>query len=466
MNFLKKPFLAGSRLDGYLSRQYNSSQFSYKQIFAMLLPLIIDQFFIFFISMLTASLISSSSQAAMAAVALVNPITMIVMSLFFAISSGGTVIVAQYKGKGDDRLVKKSAGQVILITFIVATISSMLLVIFARPILSSLYPQIKQDVLDKSVNYLIGFCISVPVFSIFNGIFSVLRGVGETKVCLHLTIIINLIHLVASIVFINFLNLGIMGTAISYNVARFIGAGIALYVIFSPRTSIKLSLKHFRRLDIKLQKAIFAMGIPFAIEQIFFQGGLMISQIFMAPLGENVIAANSIAASVSNIFYGAGFGVATLAITVVGQCIGAGEIDAARMYGKRMIKLGTVMMIGSIIVLYPLSPLLLNLFHPEAATLPLINMAILIGIIPVPFFWSLSYITPGVLRAAGDANYASVVSLITMWVARVFLGYVFAIVLGFGLNGLWVSIGVEWAIRSVFFYARFKGNKWLKKSVI
>lgn len=456
----------GSKLDLFLEKRYNSSQFTYGQIFGMLIPLIVDQFFIYFISVLTSSLISASSETSTAAVSLVSPIAMIAMSLFSAISNGGTVIVAQYKGKGDEEQVRRSAAQVIIITFLVATLSCILMIIFARPLIDLFFGSTDQLIRDKATEYMIGFALSLPTFSIFNGIFNVLRGVGDTKICLRLTVVINIVHLVACVIFINFLKLDILGTTLAFNVARMIGCILALYIIFNPKGNFTLRLRDFSRIEFNIQKAIVKMGIPFAVEQIFLNVGFMLCQIYMAHLGQSVIAGNYIASSISNLFYSAGFAVSTLSITVIGQCIGAGEIDTAKRYGKRMIRLGTITMILSLIVLLPVTPLILTLFRPEASTLPLVTQAILIGIIPIPFVWSLSYVTPSILRAAGDANFTSTVALMTMWTMRVGLGYVLAIPCGLGLNGVWISMGAEWAARAIIYWVRYKGTKWLEKKVV
>ncbi|MEG2813110.1 MAG: MATE family efflux transporter [Oscillospiraceae bacterium] len=456
----------GSKVDCWLTNKLSSSQFTYQQILGMLFPLILDQFFIFFIGSLTNALISTSGEDSMAAVALVSPITMIAYSLFTAVSSGGTVIVAQYKGKGDEKLVKRAAGQVVLLTFIVATVSAVLLIVFATPLINLIFADATVGVKKKAVQFMIGFAISLPAFSIFNGIFSVLRGVGDTKTCLRLTIIINAIHLAACYLFINLMRLDILGTALAFNVARGIGCIIAIMIIFSPKAIMTLTLKDIFRFDSKIDIPIVKMGVPFAIEQIFFNLGRMLCQTYMVTLGTAAIAADAISASVSNLFYGAGFGVTTLAITVIGQCIGAGDIELTKKYSKRMIQLGTIVMTLSVLILYPLSPLLLNLFNPTAEALPLIHTAILIGVIPIPFFWSMSFVMPSTLRAVGDANFTSIICLMTMWIFRVGLGYLFAITFKMGLNGIWISMGLEWVARSIIFYIRSRGTKWLTFKVI
>lgn len=454
-----------NKLALYLDRHFSSEQFSSVQIFGMLSPLILDQFFIFLIGLLTSSMISSSGQDSVAAVSLVDPITYMIMSLFLAVAAGGTVIVAQYKGKGDEKQMKKAAGQVIFTTFLVATLCCIILIVFSTPIIHTIFKSSDKQVLDKAQAYMIGYSLSLPAFAIFQGIFSVLRAIGDTKTCLWLTVIINAIHLFASLVFINFLKLDILGTALSFNLARLVGAAIACFAIFRTHGMMPLKIKDIFHFDFKLQKKIISIGVPFALEQLFFSGGRMLTQTYMVVLGTAAIAANAISASVSNLFYAAGFGVGTLAITVVGQCIGAGDIPLARKYGKLFIWLGTVISIISIAVLYPLSPLILMLFSPQPETLPIINQVLLIGIVPIPFFWALSNITPSILRAAGDVNFTSAVSLATMWIFRVLLGYVFAIPLKMGIQGVWACIGIEWAVRSLIFGIRLKGEKWHKKQL-
>lgn len=456
----------GSRLDLFLENRYGSTMFSYRQIFGMLGPLILDQFFIYFIGVLINAMISSSSQASVTAVGLVSPITMMVVSLLFATCSGGTVIVAQYVGKGDQEMVHRSAAQVVIVSFFVALIPAVLLITFSGFVVNLAFPLADPIVKQKAAEYIIGCSASIITYSIYNSIFSVLRGVGDTKTCLRLTIIINAVYLLGSIFFLNVLKLDILGTSLALNLARILGAAVALYLILSPKGMLTLPFKAFFKIDFKIMKSIIKISIPFAAEQLFINLGALVAQIYIVPLGTISMAANTIAGSASNLLYGTGFAVSTLAITVIGQCIGAGQIEQAKIYGKRMHELGIVVMSLTVLVFYPLMPLVLGLYGPEAETLALINQLVLIGIVPIPFLWSMSYVMPSTLRAAGDANYTSTVCLACMWAFRVGLGYVLAIPLGLGVYGVWYGMISEWLARAILFYFRFKGKKWYTKSVI
>ena len=102
---------ARTSADNFLKKSLSSNYFTYQQIFEMLVPLIMDQFFVSIIGLLTTAMISSSSQESVSAVSLVSPIYAMTYAIFSSISAAGTVIIAQYKGNGNMNMVKKAAGQ-------------------------------------------------------------------------------------------------------------------------------------------------------------------------------------------------------------------------------------------------------------------------------------------------------------------------------------------------------------------
>ncbi len=451
----------GSRIDRLLDRQFGSPMFSWRQIFSMLTPLIMDSFFICLIGMLTTAMISSSSQESVSAVSLVSPLYMMIYAVYNAISAGGTVVVAQFKGKGEVERMKSAAGQLLFATPLSAIVACVILVAFADPLVHFLFAGVEETVLVKAENYLIGMAISMIFLAVYMSGFAVFRGLGETKICLHLTIIINLLHFLASFVFINMMRLDIMGSALSLNLARLVGGVAAVWMLLSPRSVLRVQACHVFRIDKKIIREIFRIGIPFGMEQLFMNGGSMLVQIYIARLGTMNVAANAVANSAYSLLYAAPSAVATLAVTVVGQCVGAGDRDLARRYGKGMVKLGTGINVVALAVLLPLLPLILKLYQAPDNTLTMIYTVLAIAAVCMPFFWTPSNTLPSVLRSAGDASFSSYFSLVTMWVIRVGLGYVFAIPLGLGLPGVWICMCLEWAVRTAVFWKRFSGDKWL-----
>lgn len=457
----------GSKADRFLTRQFTSRYFTYRQIFSMLVPLILDQFFISIIALLTNAMISSSSQESVSAVSLVTPLYMMVYAVYSAISSAGTVIIAQYKGHGDETKIKKAAGQILTFTFATAILFPVLLIVFAEPLIQLMFAGADPLIITKATDYLIGCAISFIFLSVYMGGFAIFRGIGETKICLRLSMIINLLHLFASFVFINIMHLDIIGTTLSLNLARFIGGTMAMYFLFYSKSKLRIHIRDVVVVDWKILKSVILTSLPFALEQICFNGGGIIVSMFIVKLGTANVAANAVANSTITVSYSMAQAVVNLCVTVVGQCIGAGDKAMARSYGKKMVWLGEASIIVSLVFLLPFLKPILYLFQAPANTLNQIYTLLAIAFLPMLLFWSTSNVLPNVLRAAGDVSFTSYTSLITMWVIRVGLSYLLAIPLNVGIAGVWFGIGLEWLVRSVIFMIRFHSDRWLKqKSVV
>lgn len=463
----KRRRFPGAKLDKFLNAQFSSAMFNYQEIFRMLFPLILDMFFINVINMLTTSMISSSSEASVAAVSMINPITTLVLCLLNAIAAGGTVVVAQYKGRGDREKINEASGHTLLITVGISLIICILLIIFASPLVKLLYGNAEPMVVSKSIQYLAGVSVSLIIYSVYSAIFAIFRGLGETKICLRLTIVINVSYFVFSFVFINLLHWDILGTVLALILARLLGSGLSVYHLFLRKKRLLcLKKSDIFRFRANIFHSMLKISIPFGSEQLFFYGGSILVQKYLVELGTASIAANAIANSLFGLAYAAPYAVGNLATTVIGQCVGADRRDLARWYGKKLIYLGTALVILSLIVFIPLMTPLLNCFHPSEEAVPMIRRLMWIAIIPMPLFWPMSNIMPYTLRSAGDAVYSSVVSLVTMWVVRVGAGYLAAIPLGYGVEGVWVCMSLEWVVRFFLFLFRFKGNAWLTKQTI
>lgn len=457
---------AGSRADRFFTRIWGSELFTYRQVFGMLIPLILDQLSINLISVLATSMISASSQESVSAVSLVNPAIMLITALYGAIASGGAVIVAQYKGRGDEERVRLSAGQSMLAIFSAALLCSVLLIAGARPLLGLLYRGLDPVVMEKAVGYMRGFSCSLAPYSIYAAAFAAFRGAGATKVCMGMSITMNAIYLLASILFLNVLKLDIAGTALAYNVARIIGAAMSLVLITRPGGAICIGLHHVLTVSRPILRSIARLAVPFAVEQIFFNGGTLLAQTYMVQLGALAVAANAVGNSAFLMLYCTGTAVANLTITLVGQCVGRGDRQLARQYARGMLLLGTLASLASIALFLPLMNGILSLYAPPEETLSLVRRLLYIAMAGLPLFWALSNVLPNALRAAGDAGFTTAVSLVSLWAVRVGLGYVLALPLGLGVSGVWVAMVLEWAARGLVFLLRYRGEAWLSKKTL
>lgn len=451
----------------FLNIYLTSSVFTAGELIQMTVPFILDSLSIMLINMLITALISSAGETSVAAVNLVGPITTLIVCSLNGIAAGGTVAVTQSYGSGNIQRTKEAAGHILWLIVLVGTACSLLLLLFPRPILSTLYRAAEPVVLDKAVKYAQGSAISLIIFTIYTGVFCILRGLGESKKCLVLTIIINVAYLLFSVLFINILDMDITGSNLAQIVARAIGSASALAFLFLAKSlPIHINFKSIFSFRKDILHSIMQVSIPFGMEQIFLYGGNIVVTSFMVKLGTAAVATHAIANSIFCVVTSAAIAAGNLGVTVVGRCIGAGDQKWAYSYGKKMNILALLLILAASALFYPTYPLMLKyLYHTNEAATALVLHLLYRIFIPMCLFWPISNTMPYILRSANDTVFPSVLSFLSMWGIRVGLGYLLAIRIGLGLDGIWLSMWIEWAVRSVVLLVRFIRKRWLSKAV-
>lgn len=438
----------------------------YKQIFSMIIPIFVDSAFIVLISILNTAMVSSSGVEAVSAVSMVDSVNIFIVSVFIAISTGGTVIVAQYTGSRNQEQASRAANQAISSVATLSIVICVLVLIFNSAIINFLFGSADSNVIANAKIFLIGSCISYPFIGIYQGVVGALRGVSETKACLVLSVILNLSYFILNIVFITILNMGVLGLAISLISARVIGAAASLIYLLRYNHTLRFKLKNTLKIQVSLLKKIMFIGLPFAAEQMFFNGGKLITQTYIVQLGTLPITVNAISNSLSMLFQIGGTALSVAIVTVVGQCIGSRDIADARKFIKSFLGLSSIFFVLITAILLLIFPWLINLYSPpESIVLDIFQLILLISIAQ-PIVWSLSFILPSALRAAGDSKFTSIASLLTMWLFRVILGYILGVTLQLGVMGVWIAMVAEWAVRGIIFGLRFKGEQWYKHKLI
>ena len=447
-----------------LDRSLSSSVFTWRQVLDLMVPGILDSLSIMFINALITALISKNGEVSVAAVALVGPITYLISCVFNGIGAGGTVIVAQCLGKDDPKLIRTSIGMTLWMTVLSGCIVCMPLLLFPEFVLNLIYPHADPAVMEKACMYLSGSSWSILFFTVYIAAFNVLRGQGESRKCLILSVIINVAYLLFSILFLNVLDMDIFGSAMALIVARAIGAACALAYLFLINPKVRMRFIEIFSFEKTLFKANFQVSIPLGLEQICISLGSIVSQMYMIPLGTTAIATNSIAFSMMGVLYSPAMSISNLSVTVVGRCIGAGKQDEAYTYGKRFNVLAMLLIAAAALIFYPMMDILLTQYQTTAEISQMTKMLLICSLPSLLLFWPMSMTLPSTLRAASDSLYPTIVSLTVLWTVSIGIGYILAIHVGLGLWGVWIANWSSWLTRSVAFLIRFRSKKWLTKS--
>lgn len=449
-----------------LNRYFTGNSIDYKQIIAIIVPIFVDHSFLMLMTLLNTAMISSSGVAAISAVSMVESLNLFIVNMFIAVAMGGTVIVAQYRGSGNDQMVSKAASQAFAVATVLSIIVSVLIIIFHTPTLHFLFGHAEADVLYNARIFLIGNAVTYPLFAVYQTVMGVLRGVADTKATLVLSVMMNLTYFVLNLIFITFLDMGIVGLVISLILSRLLGMVSSFLYMLKYSPAIRFKLKSAFKIDFSLQKKIMYIGFPFALEQMFFNGGKLLTQTFIVQFGTLALTVNAIGGTISSVFQIGASALSVSIVTVVGQCIGRNDIQDARKFIRSFLGASVVWFLFASAIILPLFPYIVQIFSPPKEIVPDIFKLILLIAVGQPLLWSFSFILPSALRAAGDSKYTSATAMTTMWLIRIVLGYLLGVVLNMGVMGIWLAMVIEWGARGLFFWIRFKGDKWYRHKLI
>ena len=258
--------------------------------------------------------------------------------------------------------------------------------------------------------------------------------------------------------------LGFFGAGLGLTISRYIGAIGFVYVLvigFAP--SLRISLKsYFRPLKVGILWEVLGIGIPASIESVLFNAGKLLTQMFVAGMGTNVIAGNFIAFSIAALINLPGNALGSASTIIVGKRLGKGQIGQAERQLRHVFWLSTL---GLTIIAWgtaPFAGLMASFYTHEDDVKEVVKILIWLNAAFMPI-WAASWVLPAGLKGARDARFAMWVSMASMWGCRVVAGYTLGIVLEMGVVGVWMGMFFDWTVRGVLFYWRMISGRWLKK---
>ncbi|MFV0552515.1 MAG: MATE family efflux transporter [Anaerorhabdus sp.] len=440
--------------------------FSKKDLQRLIIPLIFEQILAVFMGMADTVMVASCSEAAVSGVSLIDGVNLLLLQVFAALATGGSIVVSQYLGKRDIQNAKNSSKQLVFATVIIAIVISVICIVFRIQIISTIFGKLDPEVFASARTYFLITAMGYPFISLFNAGAALFRAIGNAKLSLKCSLMMNGLNVIGNAILIYGFNMGVAGAAIATTISNILGAFFMIYMITHQDTEVRIdSFRHYR-FDLKTTKKIFVVGIPSGLENGIFQIGKLLTASLMASFGTVSITANAIGNNISNLACIPEMAIGLAMITVVGRCVGAKEYEQARYYTKYLMKIAFIGMLIVNVGILCLSSNILSIYNLSSETFQLAMEIVIIYCISAIFLIVPAFGLPNALRAAGDVKYTMITSVIVMWSCRIGLSYLFSLTFGLGLVGVWVAMICDWGVRSIFFIIRFKGNHWLTKAVI
>lgn len=424
-------------------------------------PLIIEQLLAVTVGMFDSMMVSSSGEAAISGVSLVDSINVLLIYLFSALSTGGAVLISQSLGKQDKQKTEHISKQLILAVFTCAVAVSFLAIVLRVPLLKLIFGKIEADVMNNAKIYFLITALSYPFLGLYNAGAAIFRSFGNSKLSMTVSLRANIINISGNALFIYVFKWGVAGAAIATLIARAFCAIIILYLLGSKKSTVVIRDLLKIRPDFATIKAVCRIGIPSGIENSMFQMGKVLTQSVVATCSTAHIAANAVANTLSQLQFIPASAVNLAVITIVGRCIGAGRNEEAKTMSRKLLLMAySAIWVATVLIFSLLNPLL-GLYDLSAESTKLAWILMAMHSVMVSTFWPLSFSTPNSFRAAGDVKFPLVISMLSMWLCRVGLSYVFARGLGMGVIGVWMAMFSDWICRTAFFVPHYFRSKWL-----
>ncbi len=411
---------------------------------------------------------SSWGDQGLAAVGLAGPIVNLLLVLFMGISTGASILSAQYFGAKDRKTLNKTIGAALFL-IVVCGLIMMVAGYFLSPVLINLTTPPSPEVGAGATDYLQIFFLGIIGSGMYNIISGILRGLGDSVMPLLFLVVACVLNIILDLAFVD--GMGVAGVAWATIIAQGVSAVLCLWRLCRIRHICDVEMKHILRPDKHLMLKIGALGLPAGITQAIFSMSAIIVQSLTNRLGETMVAANVAIMRVDGFAMMPNFTFGTAATTYIGQNVGAGKGERLKPGLKAMLKLGlissTVMVAGILLFGHQLVGMFTNTETTIQLGIQGLN-TLALGYI----CFSVTQVLQGTMRGAGETTVPMYISIFATVILRMPLAYLLAFLTRTAADGPWpngqpsalfVSLLVSWVSAMIVTIIVYRMNFWRRK---
>lgn len=440
--------------------------FSNKRLIFLIVPLIIEQGLTILVGMCDGVMVSSVGEAAISGVSLVDMVNAVILVLFAALATGGAVVTSQLLGARQREKAQQSAGQLVLMAAGLGAVAMLLCLVFARGLMELFFGSIDEDVMEAGLIYLRITALSFPFIALYNAGAAIFRSVGNSKVSMQVSLLMNAINVVGNAFCIFVLKMGVAGVAVPTLVSRMVAAILILWLASKPKQEVYLQRQAVSHVERKMMRSILRIGVPSACENSIFQLGRLVVVSMIALFGTSQTSANAVANTLDSVGCVVGNAMGLAMVTVIGQCVGAQDAAQVKYYVKKLMGWTYLLQgMSNVLILLCLDVLIGFYSSLTPETVALARTLVLIHATAAIFMWPASFVLPNALRAANDVKFTLFVGVGSMVVFRVLGSWILCVQLGMGAIGVWIAMVVDWVCRISFFLPRMLSGKWRTKYI-
>ncbi|EIJ39777.1 putative efflux protein, MATE family [Galbibacter orientalis DSM 19592] len=404
---------------------------------------------------------------AVASVSLSFPILFLVLSLGGGLTLGGTVIVSQHKGAGDQKMVNYSASQTVIVIFFISIFLAFLGYYLADPLMRLVGAG--PEILNDSVTYFKvsswGF-IFLFMFFVYQ---SLMRGIGNVLIPMYIVLATVILNLILDPLFIfgygSIPGYGVAGAAIASIITQGISAMAGMWILFRGKRGIKIKFSHMK-FDFKWVKNLFVIGIPSSLDQSSRATAMTAMVMLVTSFSSDVVAAYGIGARILSLVIVPALGLSIATTSLVGQNIGAGRIDRAEKVGDLSALIAAIGLTFLGMLLFFFAEPLTRFFVPDDENVIQIGAKFIKIMSPSFGLLGVQQVLNGVFNGAGFTKVSMLISIIALWVVRFPVGFMLSNKTPLDYEGIWWAFPISNALTAIIAFVYYKRGAWKYKDSI
>jgi len=253
--------------------------------------------------------------------------------------------------------------------------------------------------------------------------------------------------------------MGVRGAAIGLGTGQVVAAVIALVSIFRGSGILKFRLRKLVQVDLSILSRIVRVGTPSMFEQLCVRAGNIMFTRVVASLGDVEFATHQIAMDLHQFTYmnGTSFGVA--ATSLLGQSLGKKRPDQGNSFVMLCRRFAQILALSFAAIIVVFNRQLVGLYVNDPMVVAM-GATLLYAVAILQPLQSSQQVIAGALRGAGDTKGVAVCTFLGVMIIRPLMSYVFVNIFGLGLMGVWLGIGLDQGMRSLYTLWRFNSGKW------
>ena len=446
----------------YFREYIDDSRFR-KTMIGIALPIILQMLLTNGLSFIDVMMIGRLGESEVAAVGLANQMFFLVFLIFFGITSGTGIFVAQFWGDRDEKGIHHVVGLSLVGSMIFAVPFALISWLFPHELMRLFTPD--PVVVELGVEYL---RIIAPSY-IFSGIslsFAMaLRSIERPRIPLAATAISMGLNTVLNFAlifgYLGFPALGVRGAAIATLISRGIELVMVLTLIYSRRLPVAATIREYLGFDGIIVKRFFMTAGPVLLNEIAWSLGMVMYKIVFARMGTDIVAAANITESIQSLFFVILMGTGNTAAIMVGKKIGEGKKDDAYLFARHFLIQGLLLGAALGLLMAATAPAIVLLLKMKQDTIALVRLTLIALGILIPIKAFNIHMIVGILRSGGDTTYSFITELIGVWGIGVPMAFFAGLILDFSLPVVYLLVGIEEIFKFTFTFLRFRSGKWI-----